>query len=152
MNPQQSEECRHRVAELLATRPVDGRSVALRENRGGWRYTGLSGTCERLSDDGQQMVLSVEHDPEDYWPPGIKLLVQFDHETQPFFREDLPMPDLLSQLRAELLYAAKTLADAGRPVAAQRLREAAARKGPPCGHPGCSGHVDTLLCGECRSY
>ena len=83
--PQQSEWCRQRVAELLATRPVDGRQVELRENRGGWHYTGLSGTCERLSEDGTHLVLTVEHDPDNYWPIGMMLLAVLDHETRPVF-------------------------------------------------------------------
>lgn len=83
MKPEQAEWCRNRVVELLATRPRDGRQVELRENRGGWRYTGLSGTCECLSEDGKHLVLTVEHDPESYWPIGTTLLVELDHETQP---------------------------------------------------------------------
>ena len=71
------------MAVLLATRPHDGRQVELRENRGGWHYTGLSGTCECLSEDGKQLVLIVECDPESYWPVGTTLLVEIDHETQP---------------------------------------------------------------------
>lgn len=68
---------------LLATRPHDGRRVVLCESRGGWRYTGLSGICECVSDDGKAVVLTVEHDPEEGWPVGSKVLVTFDHETQP---------------------------------------------------------------------
>ena len=62
------------------------------------------------------------------------------------------MPDLLAYLRAELREAAAVMADLGRPVNAKRLREAAEKVAEPCGHNGCSGHVDTLTCGECRCY
>jgi hypothetical protein len=62
------------------------------------------------------------------------------------------MSDLLAHLRAELLFAAAVLDDIGRPNNAKRLREAAAKAAEPCGQGGCSGHVDTLTCGECRCY
>ena len=103
VNPTQSAECQARVAELLATRPVDGRRVQLRENRGGWRYTGLTGICERLSEDGKQLVINVEHDPESYWPAGSLLLVDLDHETQPVFETDPPVTVTLSAELAALL-------------------------------------------------
>lgn len=83
--PEQAAVHQARVAELCASRPYDGRRVTLQEDRGGWKYIGLSGVCTRLSSDERQMVLMVEQDPEDYWPVGIELLVDLDHETVPLF-------------------------------------------------------------------
>jgi len=103
MKPEQALEHRQRVAELLVSRPHDGRKVTLRENRGGWRYEGLSGICECLSEDGSHMVLKVEHDPESYWPLGSTLLVVLDHETYPMYEDDPPVVVILSpEVRALL--------------------------------------------------
>ena len=73
------------IAGLHASRPYDGRRVTLRENRGGWRWTGLSGICVRLAADKSYMVLLVENDPEGYWPVGMEILAQLDAETVPLF-------------------------------------------------------------------
>lgn len=81
---------RHEIAELRDTRPYDGRRVTLREKRGGWRFTGLSGICTRLAVDKRRMVLLVEHDPENYWPLGIEILVELDDETAPEFFDRHP--------------------------------------------------------------
>lgn len=73
------------IAKLHASRPYDGRHVTLREKRGGWRYTGISGICTRLAADNRYMVLLVENDPDGYWPVGMEILVQLDNETVPDF-------------------------------------------------------------------
>lgn len=83
--PVQSPDSRQHIAELYATRPYDGRRVTLRESRGGWKFAGLSGICMRLAADRSLMVLAVEHDPENYWPFGMEILVALDHETVPAF-------------------------------------------------------------------
>lgn len=77
---------REEAPEACSVTVWDGRQVELRENRGGWRFTGLSGTCERLSEDGKHMVLAVEYDPDSYWPTGTLLLVELDHETRPAYQ------------------------------------------------------------------
>lgn len=74
-------EIQDAIAKLCLTRPRDGRFVTLKENRGGWKYTGLSGVCKCLSEDGTRMVLIVENDPEKGWPVGSDVLVELDDET-----------------------------------------------------------------------
>jgi len=34
------------------------------------------------------MVLKVEHCPDDYWPIGMEVLAELDHETVPYFTEN----------------------------------------------------------------
>lgn len=80
-----SSNIQRQIAELRATRPYDGRRVTLHESRGGWKYTGLSGICVHLSADHHYMVLMVEHDPNDYWPVGMEILAELDHESVPVF-------------------------------------------------------------------
>ena len=80
-----SPNIRRMIAELRASRPYDGRRVTLRESRGGWSYTGISGICTRLAADNRHMVLLVENDPESYWPVGMEILAQLDNETVPVF-------------------------------------------------------------------
>lgn len=75
----QSEQS-ERIAALHATRPYDGRRVTLHESRGGWKYVGLSGTCLRISEDEQHMVLRLEHDPNGFWPVGGEVLVELGGE------------------------------------------------------------------------
>lgn len=84
-----SQEIITRIDELRASRPYDGRRVTLHENRGGWRFEGLTGTCTRFAVDGNTMVLCVEYDPEDYWPVGMELLVELDNETSARFWESV---------------------------------------------------------------
>jgi hypothetical protein len=83
--PTLSTKIRNQITELRASRPYDGRRVQLRESRGGWKYTGLSGVCTHLAADKHYMVLVVEHDPEGYWPVGMEILAELDHETVPVF-------------------------------------------------------------------
>lgn len=83
--PTLSAEIQQKIAELRASRPYDGRRVALRESRGGWRYQGLSGICLYLAADERYMVLRVVHDPEGYWPVDMEILAELDHETVPDF-------------------------------------------------------------------
>lgn len=73
------------ISELRASRPYDGRRVTLRETRGGWRWTGISGICTRIAADHRYMVILVEHDPDDYWPVGGEILAELDDETVPMF-------------------------------------------------------------------
>lgn len=80
-----SPEIAAEIRELTLSRPYDGRLVELRENRGGWRYTGLYGTCVCTSKDGKRLVLAVEIDPDRYWPVGYHVLVYLDHETAAVF-------------------------------------------------------------------
>lgn len=81
MNTQQ------KIATLHKTRPYDGRKVVLHEVRGGWHFNGLEGVCRRISGDGKQLVMMVEYDPEGFWPAGMEVLVDVDHETRPYFEE-----------------------------------------------------------------
>jgi len=83
-----SPDIQQQIADLRASRPYDGRRVTLRENRGGWRYEGLTGICVHLAVDRRLMVLLVEHDPEGYWPVGMEILAELDHETVPLFVDD----------------------------------------------------------------
>jgi hypothetical protein len=83
--PKLSVEIQQQIADLRVTRPYDGRRVTLQESRGGWKYTGLTGICLHLAADNHYMVLRVEHDPEGYWPVGMELLAELDHETVPVF-------------------------------------------------------------------
>jgi len=83
--PTLSPDIQQQIAELRATRPYDGRRVMLRESRGGWKYTGLSGVCLHLAADHRHMVLVVEHDPDNYWPIGMEILAELDHESVPVF-------------------------------------------------------------------
>jgi hypothetical protein len=85
--PSQSTDAQCLIAKLRASRPYDGRHVTLCESRGGWKYQGLSGICTRLAADRRHMVLVVEHDPEGYWPIGMEILAEIDHETVPMFHE-----------------------------------------------------------------
>ena len=86
--PAQSPDIQRQLAELRASRPYDGRRVTLRESRGGWKYQGLSGICAHLAADHHYMVLVVEHDPEGYWPIGMEILAELDHETVPMFHNE----------------------------------------------------------------
>lgn len=81
-------DVQRQIAELRATRPYDGRRVTLRESRGGWKYEGLSGTCAHFAADHHYMVLVVEHDPEGYWPIGMEILAELDHESVPVFHDE----------------------------------------------------------------
>jgi hypothetical protein len=83
--PTLTPDIQRRIAELRTTRSYDGRRVTLCESRGGWKYTGLSGICTHLAADHHYMVLVVEHDPKDYWPIGMEILVECDHESVPMF-------------------------------------------------------------------
>ena len=83
--PTLAPDIQRKIAELRATRPYDGRRVRLRESRNGWKYTGLSGICTHLAADCHTMTLLIEEDPEDYWPAGMEILVDLDHETIPLF-------------------------------------------------------------------
>jgi hypothetical protein len=83
-----STDIQQQIAELRASRPYDGRRVTLRESRGGWEYEGLSGICTHLAADRNYMVLVVEHDPEGYWPIGMEILAELDHESVPVFHDD----------------------------------------------------------------
>lgn len=83
--PTQSLDAQRQIAELRATRPYDGRRVALREARGTWKWTGIRGICLHIAADYRLMVLAVEHDPEDYWPVGAEILVELDEESFPVF-------------------------------------------------------------------
>lgn len=83
--PQQISRHQLRLLELIETRPRDGRFVELRENRGGWHFAGLSGTCECVSDDGSELVMIVADDPNGYWQAGTRILVGLDRETTAFF-------------------------------------------------------------------
>lgn len=56
--------------------PRHGLRCSLHENRGGWCYWGLSGTCIAISARGEFMLLEVEHDPEGYWPRGRRVMVE----------------------------------------------------------------------------
>jgi hypothetical protein len=82
-----SPDIQRQIAELRASRPYDGRRVTLRESRGGWKYEGLTGICTRLAADRRHMVLIVEHDPNGYWPIGMEILAELDHESVPLFHE-----------------------------------------------------------------
>lgn len=53
-----------------------GRRVRLMENRGGWRFNGLLGTCVAISARDEFMLLEVEHDPDEYWPAGSRVIVE----------------------------------------------------------------------------
>lgn len=90
--PTQSAENRLLVASLHSTRPFDGRRVILAEKRGGWRYTGIRGICLRLAQDSRHMVIIVENDPDDYWPVGMEILVELDHESAPIFGNSVILP------------------------------------------------------------
>ena len=83
--PSLSSDTQRMIADLRATRPYDGRRVTLRESRGGWKYEGLTGVCIHLAADRRHMVLKVEHDPESYWPIGMEILAELDHESVPMF-------------------------------------------------------------------
>ncbi len=83
--PMLSPDSQHHIAKLRATRPYDGRRVTLRESRGGWRYEGLTGVCMHLAADHSYMVLKIAHDPEGYWPIGMEILAELDHESVPAF-------------------------------------------------------------------
>jgi hypothetical protein len=83
-----SPDIQRQIAELRASRPYDGRRVTLRESRGGLEYEGLSGICTHLAADHHHMVLMVEHDPESYWPIGMAILVELDHESIPMFHDE----------------------------------------------------------------
>lgn len=83
-----STDVQRRITELRATRPYDGRRVTLHESRGGWKYTGISGICACLAADHHYMVIVVEHDPEDYWPAGMEILAELDHESVPMFHDE----------------------------------------------------------------
>ncbi len=83
-----SPDIQRQIAELRATRPYDGRRVTLHESRGGWKWTGLRGICAHLATDRHHMVLVVEHDPEDYWPVGMEILAELDHESVPMFHDN----------------------------------------------------------------
>jgi hypothetical protein len=85
MSPSQSPNSQSLISELNTSRPYDGRLVQLRESRGGWRYTGISGVCTRFAEDRRHMVIVVEHDPDDYWPVGMEILAELDSETVPVF-------------------------------------------------------------------
>lgn len=86
--PVLSADILRRIDELHANTPYDGRRVVLREKRGGWRWWGLRGVCIRLANDRRSMVLKVEHCPDDYWPIGMEVLAELDHETVPYFTEN----------------------------------------------------------------
>ena len=86
--PTLSSDIQHQIAQLRASRPYDGRRVTLRESRGGWKYEGLTGICTRLSAERSYMVLVVEHDPEGYWPIGMEILANLDHESVPMFHTE----------------------------------------------------------------
>lgn len=88
--PQQSEDCRRVIAELNDCRPYDGRRVTIRETRGGWTWMGVSGVCTRLAEDRRHMVIIVVHDPDSYWPIGMELLAELDHESVPIFEATNP--------------------------------------------------------------
>jgi hypothetical protein len=90
--PTQSAENRLLIASLHSTRPFDGRRVILAEKRGGWRYTGIRGICLRLAQDSRHMVIIVENDPDDYWPVGMEILVELDHESAPIFGDSVILP------------------------------------------------------------
>lgn len=83
--PSLSSDAQRLIADLRATRPYDGRRVTLCESRGGWKFEGLTGVCMHLAADHRLMVLKVEHDPEDYWPIGMEILAELDHESVPAF-------------------------------------------------------------------
>jgi hypothetical protein len=83
--PTLSPDIQQQIAELRTSRPYDGRRVTLHESRGGWRYKGISGICERLAADRHYMVIVVEHDPESYWPAGMAILAELDDESVPVF-------------------------------------------------------------------
>jgi len=83
-----STDIQRHITELRASRPYDGRRVTLRESRGGWKYTGLSGICTHLAADRHYMVLVVEHDPEGYWPIVMEILAELDHESVPMFHNE----------------------------------------------------------------
>ena len=83
--PKLSAAIQHQIAELHASRPYDGRRVTLRETRGGWTWVGINGICLRIAADRHYMVLLVENDPEGYWPVGMEILAELDHETVPMF-------------------------------------------------------------------
>ena len=82
-----SPDIQRRIADLRATRPYDGRRLTLRESRGGWKYEGLTGICTHLAADHHYMVIVVERDPEGYWPNGMEILAELDHESVPMFHE-----------------------------------------------------------------
>lgn len=85
--PALSAEIQRQIAELRASRPYDGRRVTLHENRGAWKWLGLSGICAHLAADNHYMVLVVENDPEGYWPVGMEILAELDDETSAVFAE-----------------------------------------------------------------
>ena len=87
--PPLSPDIQQRIAELRSSRPYDGRNVTLLEKRADWRYTGISGICTRLAADRRHMVLVVEHDPQGYWPIGMEILAELDHESVPEFSQRL---------------------------------------------------------------
>lgn len=82
-----SDERAERIGGLIASRPYDGRRVTLRETRGGWTYTGISGVCTRISANGDHMVILVENDPDGYWPVGTEILAQIDADSVPVFED-----------------------------------------------------------------
>jgi hypothetical protein len=55
------------------------------ENRGGWKWSGIRGTCTRIAADRSSMVISVDYCPDDYWPVGMEILADLDRETMPHF-------------------------------------------------------------------
>ena len=85
--PTLSDDIQQRIADLRATRPYDGRHVTLHESRGGWKWTGIRGICTHLAADHHYMVLVIEHDPEGYWPVGMEILAELDHESVPLFHD-----------------------------------------------------------------
>jgi hypothetical protein len=72
--PPLSPDILRQITELRTSRPYDGRQVTLRESRGGWKFTGISGICVHLAADHRRMVLVVENDPDGYWPVGMLIL------------------------------------------------------------------------------
>jgi len=86
--PTLSPDVQQRIAELRSSRPYDGRRVTLHESRGGWKYTGISGICTYLAADRHYMVIVIDHDPEGYWPVGMEILAELDHESVPMFHDE----------------------------------------------------------------
>ena len=70
-----------------AWRPYDGRRVTLREDRGGWRFAGVTGICTRVAADARSMAIRIEHDPESYWPVGREILAELGDGTYAEFHE-----------------------------------------------------------------
>ncbi len=68
------------IPQKLDTR--HGAKVTLYENRGGWRYVGLSGTCIAISARDEYMLIEVDHDPVGYWPVGSRVMVELG-ESRP---------------------------------------------------------------------